>query len=128
MMAPVFDMDGENYDVDVVSLEREFSIPAAASDGTTLDGTVHRDPVGSYCHYTAVFRAKPGKEEELNALWEQAMQPIIHVCHFPYGSSAINQRMYITGGKQALVRSRLEQVSWGELTLHFIAAEPRSFS
>lgn len=125
MMEPVFDLDGELFYVDVISLEREFTFPAADTGGTTMDGMVHYDAATAYCHYTMTVRARPGKEDDLNMLWDHLVASPVHACYFPYGSSRISQEMYVTGGKQSLVCARQGLYSWGELTLHFMAAEPR---
>ena len=124
-MAAVFELNGEQFDVDVVSLEREFTHGRTATEDILLDGTVHYEPENAYCHYTMTVRAKPGMEDALNDLWEYLLMPMVHDCVFPYGSGRISQRMYVTGGKQALLHTREGVTRWGDLTLHMIAAEPR---
>ena len=123
-MAAVFELDGETFDVDVVSLEREFTHGAKKAE-VLLDGTVHYEPENVYCHYSMTVRAKPGREEELDRLWDQLLLPMIHDCSLPYGSDRISQSMYVTGGKQALIYNRQGKSCWGDLTLQLIAAEPR---
>lgn len=124
-MAAVFELNGEAFDVDVVSLEREFSHGPNYTQGVTLDGTVHYEAQDAYCHYTMTVRARPGQEEALNDLWEYLLIPTVHECSVPYGSGTINQLMYVTGGKQSLICAQPGATRWGELTLKLVAAEPR---
>lgn len=121
----VFELNGDQFDVDVVSLEREFTHGPDARQEMLLDGTVHYEPQSAYCHYTMTVRAKPGLEAALDDLWEYLLIPMVHECSFPYGRTRINQKMFVTGGKQSLLYQQGETTRWGELTLHLIAAEPR---
>ena len=124
-MAAVFELNGDQFDVDVVSLEREFTHGPKAAEDIMLDGTVHYEPENAYCHYTMTVRAKPGCEEALNELWDYLLLPVVHDCSFPYGSGRIHQMMYVTGGKQSLVYTQQGTTRWSDLTLHLIGAEPR---
>lgn len=124
-MGELFELNGDQFDVDVVSLEREFNHGPEARQEQLLDGQVHYEPKNAYCHYTMTVRARPGMEQALNDLWEYLMIPMVHQCSFPYGSTRINQKMFVTGGKQSLLYDREDTTRWGELTVHLIAAEPR---
>ena len=44
MMAAIFDLNGDTFDVDVVSLQREFVHSPAGNVCTTQDGIVNYDP------------------------------------------------------------------------------------
>lgn len=123
-MAAIFELNGDQFDVDVVSLEREFTHGPNAAQDITLDGQVHYGPADAYCHYTMTVRAKPGCEEALNELWDYLLIPGMHECAFPYGSGMISQSMYVTGGKQSLICTKAGN-RWGELTVRFLAAQPR---
>ena len=125
MMAAIFDLNGDTFDVDVVSLQREFVHSPAGNICTTQDGIVHYDPDKVYCHYDVTFRSRPGQEAELNRLWDYLLHPIVHSCTFPDGDSSICQSMYVQNGSQSLLYTKGETTRWGELKVRFVAAEPR---
>ena len=124
-MAAIFDLNGDEFQVDVVSLQREFTHQPQENVCTTQDGMVHYDPDKVYCHYDMVLRAKPGKENELNRLWNYLLLPRLHICTFPDGDSSICQQMYVSSGKQSLVYTQGQTSRWGELKVRFVGAEPR---
>lgn len=121
----VFRINGVSFQVDVVQLKREFSVPQTNNSGKTMDGTIYREPVGTYYNYTMTVRPRPGKQADMDAFWEQISQPAVsHTCTFPYNQQTLSQEMYVTGGEQALERMGEKDVTWGEVTLRFMAMRP----
>lgn len=122
----VFRMDGQPYNVNVMSLTRKFSVMDSDKSGRTLNGAMHREIIGTYYNYTMVVREKNGDAEALEAFWEAVSDPTkeSHVCEFPYGQFWLTQKMYVTSGDQALKKMEPDRNHWGELSLNFIAMEP----
>ena len=121
----VFRMDGNLYNVRVLSLKRNFSIEEKGKTGRTQDGQMFRDLFGTYYHYTMKIAEQNGDRAALDAFWEAISQPkISHICSFPYGQHTLTQRMYVTGGEQELKRMGKDGNVWGEMTVHFLGVEP----
>ncbi len=118
-------MDGNLYNVRVLSLKRNFAIEEKGKTGRTQDGQMFRDVFGTYYHYTMKIAEQNGDQAALEAFWEAISQPkISHSCIFPYGQSMLTQRMYVTGGEQELRRMGNDGNLWGEMVVHFLAVEP----
>ena len=121
----VFEMDGAYYDVEVVALKREFAVSDTKNSGRMLDGTMYREPVGTFYHYTMTVRPKPGAQEQMDAFWDAISQPVVsHVCTFPYNQTTISQNMYVTGGEQALTLLGQEGAAWDQAVIRFVALRP----
>lgn len=122
----VFEIDGVGYDVDVVELKREFSVLDTDNSGRTMDGSMYREPIGTYYNYTMTVRPKAGAQGDMDAFWEAISQPVVsHVCTFPYNQQTLTQRMYVTGGEQALSLLSEKGAAWGEASISFTALSPR---
>lgn len=124
-MAAVFDLNGDTFKVDVVSLQREFVHGPEENVCITQDGIIHYEPDKVYCHYDVTFRSRPGEEDELNRLWDYLLVPMAHLCTFPDGNRSVSQYMYVKNGSQSLLYTQGETTRWGELKVRFIAVEPR---
>lgn len=123
---PLFLVDQKTYDVHVMKLTRKFSVLDTDKSGRTLDGQMYREPLGTFYNYTLTVCPRVGKEKEMDALWEVISQPASsHVCVFPYGQKMLTQKMYITTGEQTLIRQADGKNHWGELSVNFIAMEPK---
>lgn len=121
----IFQIDGKSYDVRVTALKRKFSVEELRKPGYTMDGKLHREILGTYYHYTMTVEAYPGKEAQLQDLWQAVSAPAeSHLCRFPYGQQDLQQQMYITGGSQDLQLMQGANKQWGSLTLEFTAIEP----
>ena len=121
----VFQMDGNAYNVRVLSLKRNFAVEEKGKTGRTQDGQMFRDIYGTYFHYTLKIAEQDGDRTGLEKFWEAICQPkISHICSFPYGQTMLTQRMYVTGGEQELKRMGKDGNNWGEITVRFLAVEP----
>ena len=120
----LFYIDGESFGVEVTALQREFAILQATEPCVTMDGICHREPLGSYCHYTMTVRACQDPAE-LERFWEKVSQPVESLeCSFPYGQQMLTQQMYIETGSQALLDAN-QGNQWGSITLRFRGKAPR---
>lgn len=121
-----FIMDGKEYNVHVMSLTRSFTVKDGLSPSTAQSGAIYRDLVGTYYDYQITVSEKDGDRAALEAFWEDISQPVnSHVCVFPYGQKTLTQRMYVTKGKQNIRRLYSDRAEWDDITVSFIANEPK---
>lgn len=124
-MTQVFMVDGIAYNVDVLSLVRKFSVMDTDKSGRTQDGQMYRDVVGTFYNYTITVGVRGNDVQALEAFWEAISSPkTSHVCVFPYGQKTLTQRMYVTGGEQALKLMRDGINHWDSVSVNFIAMGP----
>lgn len=125
-MVKPFVMDGVEYNVNVMSLTRKFSVLDSGESGRTQNGEMYREPIGTYYNYTMTVREKDGDRASFDAFWEAVSQPVTnHVCQFPYNQVTLTQRMYVTSGEQEIRRINQNHTDWGELAINFIAMSPK---
>lgn len=125
-MITQFLMDGEEYNVQVLSLKRQFEVKDAIASKVAQSGDIYRNLVGTYYHYTIVVREKDGDREALDRFWDAISQPVeSHVCVFPYNQSMITQEMYVTTGNQAITRLYSGGAEWNDITVNYKARVPK---
>lgn len=121
----VFKMDGIPYNVNVMSLERKFSVMDTDKSGRTQDGKMYRDVLGTFFNYSMTVREKDGDAKALEDFWTAICKPqVSHNCEFPYGQTTLRQQMYVTSGDQSLKRMEPARNHWGEIKVNFIAMAP----
>ncbi len=121
----VFLMDGIAYNIDILALTRKFSVMDTDKSGRTQNGQMYRDVVGTFYNYTMTVAPRNGDMEALEAFWEAISHPAVsHECVFPYGQRTLTQRMYVTGGEQALELIHSDKNHWGQIQVNFIAMGP----
>lgn len=121
-----FIMDGKEFNVHVMSLTRSFTVKDGLSPSTAQSGAIYRDLVGTYYDYQITVSEKDGDRAALEAFWEAVSKPVnSHVCVFPYGQKTLTQRMYVTKGKQNIRRLYTDRAEWDDITVSFIANEPK---
>lgn len=122
----VFLMDDIAYNVSVTALTRKFSVIDTEKSGRTQDGGMYRDIIGTFYNYTMTIQEQGGDHASLEAFWEAVSSPKdSHVCVFPYGQNTLTQKMYVTSGEQGLFLMQNNRNHWGEITLNFIAMDPK---
>lgn len=125
-MITQFLIDGESYNVQVMSLKRSFEIKDAIRASETQNGNIYRLPIGTYYNYSMTIREKDGDREAFDAFWETISKPVTsHVCVFPYNQTTISQKMYVTAGSQEINRLYADGATWKDITLNFIAQAPK---
>lgn len=126
MRKEVFTMDGVSFNVHVTKLTRKFSVLDGENSGRTMDGRMYREPIGSFCNYTMTVSPNGGDPKAMDTFWEAISQPVdSHVCVFPYGQQTLTQRMYVTSGEQELTLMGPHSNLWADITVNFIAMEPK---
>lgn len=124
MTEPLFTIDGQSFFVDVTQLQRELTVVTAAEDCVTLDGTCHRDVLGTYCHYTMTVCCRQDPQE-LERFLEAITRPVESMlCSFPYGQGQLTQKMHIQSATQKLTDARRGN-QWDSITVRFLGTEPQ---
>lgn len=125
-MVKPFVMDGIEYNVVVKELTRKFSVLDTNKTGRTQDGSMYRDPIGTFYNYTLVIDGNGSDRSAYDALWDALSQPVkSHVCTFPYNQKIMTQQMYVTAGEQKLNQIADHGAYWGQISINFIAMEPK---
>lgn len=125
-MITQFVMDGKSYNVQVMNLTRSFDIKEAIAAKYTQSGDIYRDLVGTYYNYTITVRERNGDRAALDAFWDAISKATAsHDCVFPYNQSTLSQRMYVKSGSQDINRLYEDGASWKDITVQFIAKEPK---
>ena len=125
-MITQFMMDGETYNVQVMKLTRNFEIKEAIAAKYTQGGDIYRDLVGTYYNYTMTVRERNGDREALDAFWNAISKAVVsHDCVFPYNQSMLSQKMYVKNGSQDISRLYTDGAAWKDITVQFIAKEPK---
>ena len=125
-MITQFIIDGKSFNVQVMSLTRNFEIKEAIAAKYTQSGEIYRDLVGTYYNYTLVVRERNGDREALDAFWNTISSAVpSHDCVFPYNQSTLSQKMYVKTGSQDISRLYEDGASWKDITVQFVAKEPK---
>lgn len=128
-----FLLDGQSYDLIVISLTRKFEVQDTTLSAQTLSGKMYRDIVGTFYNYEMVVcRANDSAKalSDYDAFFDAISSPdASHECEFLYGQETLVQEMYVTAGQQKMELLKGEKngehtAYWGEITLAFTAAEP----
>lgn len=124
-MNGVFVMDGIDYNVNVMKLERSFEVSDSDSSGRTKDWVMHRDVVGTFYNYTMEIEMKDYDLEEYTRFYEAISSPIAsHSMTFPYNGTTLSFEAYCSKGKDSL-QIRQGKNIWSGLSVNFIAMQPQ---
>lgn len=120
-------IDGTEYGTIVTALQRSFEVADGENAGRTLDGTMHRDLIGTYYNFSITINTDRLTQKQYNELYEIISSPVeSHNITVAYGNSLLTFNAYITNGTDDLIRQYSETDRyWGNLTLNFIAMEPQ---
>lgn len=120
----VFTIDGIQYDVEVVSIKRKFSVLDGDKAGRAADGTMIRNIIGTYYNYSVQINTDRLTRADYDSLYELISAPLdSHAVVLPYGRGTISQSMYVTGGEDNLIIDDSGNV-WDGLTIEFVAMTP----
>lgn len=121
----VFTIDGNAYDVEIVSLKRKFSVLDGDKAGRASDGSMMRNIIGTYYNYSMQLNTDRLSRSQYDSLYEILSAPQdSHTVVLPYGRGTITQQMYVTGGEDEL---RIDDKGniWDGLSIEFVAMTPK---
>lgn len=123
----VFTVDGVAYSkLHVVSLKRSFAVLDGENAGRTMDGAMQRDVIGTYYNYALEIDPHESDAAEYDSFYETISAPQdSHDVSFPYGSSSISFKAYVSNGEDELFDIINGKNRWDNLTVNFIAMDPQ---
>lgn len=120
----LFSIDGEEFNIPLVSLKRESSVLDKYATRTE-GGDLQREIIGVYYNYTLTFPNLNIDREEYDRLWQKVTEPVeFHNFIVPSSGGTFSFRGYITTGGDELKRSRDGKHYWGGLSIKLIAKAP----
>lgn len=121
----VIKVDGYEFDVGIISIQRKARVLDGNNTGNTLSGRMIRDIIGTYYDYTVSFGTSKLSAVAYDALYELLTAPIeSHSITVPYGQSTKTFNAYITEASDTLKSMSGSVNTWGSLSLDFTAMEP----
>lgn len=125
----VFKLDGIDYNVNVISLKRNFEVADSDATGRTKDWVMHRDVVGTFYNYTLEVAVKDFDYDSYDAFYEAISLPYAsHSLQVPYGQSGtLTFQAYCTKGSDNLIHiyKKRSKNLFNGLSVNFIAMEPQ---
>lgn len=121
----VFKMDNIDYNIDVISLKRNFEVADEDSSGRLQNWKMYRDVVGTFINYTLQLAMKDYDYESYNSFYQAISSPVAsHVIEIAYGNGVLIFDAYITKGSDELIHKGKINI-WDNLQINFIAMEPQ---
>ena len=116
-------IDGQSYDIPVVSLQRRADFLDKYAERTE-DGILHRELIGVYINYQ--LQLGPGVEREVYAaLWQKLTEPKeFHTITVPDEAGDYTFIAYVSNVGDELLRQYGQKNYWHGLTVNFTARAP----
>lgn len=116
-------IDGESFDVGIIKITRKARLDKKEL-GTTLDGRLHYQGLGTYYDYTVTFSTRRCNVEEYDRLYEVLTSPVAeHECILPYGQGTINGTYSISASNDSIVSNFTSFRRWSSLQVTFEALD-----
>lgn len=121
----VFKLNNVDYNIDVISLKRNFEVADEDSSGRLQNWKMYRNVVGTFYNYTLQIGMKDYDEDSYNAFYQAISSPTAsHVLEIAYGKGILTFDAYVTKGSDELTfKGRIN--IWDNLQVNFIAMEPQ---
>lgn len=125
MKENIFSIDGVELRVNVVKLERGFSVTDTENSGRLQNFRMHREVAGTFYNYTLEIEPYPEYIDDYDTFYEIISAPEeSHRMTFPYAQSILTFEAYVTQGKDTLKRINKKNL-WKGLSVYFVAMEPQ---
>jgi len=120
----VFTIDGMDFRVFVISLERSFAVTDNENSGRVQSARMYRDIVGTFYNYKMEIEPHKNYRADYDSFYQIITSPTeSHRLIFPYGQTTLEFEAYVTNGTDNL-KKRIEN-EWSGLTVNFVAMEPQ---
>ena len=120
----VFKIDGNSYDVEIVSIKRKFSVLDGDKAGRAADGSMMRNIIGTYYNYSMQINTERLSRSDYDSREELLSAPAdSHTVGLPSGRTTLTQKMYVTGGEDDLRIDNNGNI-WDNLSIEFVAMTP----
>lgn len=117
-------IDGQSYDVGVISLKRTADFLDSEATERLENGDIYRDLIGVYFNYE--LKLEPSQNNTAyNRLWEKLTEPVeFHTVTVPYGNGDYTFVAYFAGVSDELAMMANGVNTWKGLTVKFKAKTP----
>lgn len=124
-MTSVFKIDGEEFEVGVISLSRDGNLLDGPNVMRFLDGDMTRDLIGTYINYSMNIGTSEMNPADYDRLYEIVTAPVdFHDATFPYGQQTVSQKMYVANVSDELVKQGESGNVWGNMQIKYTAKKP----
>ena len=121
----IFSIDGVELRVNVMKLERGFSVTDTENSNRLQNYKMHREVAGTFYNYTMEVAPHPAHREDYDTFYEIITAPVeSHRMVFPYAQKTLEFDAYVTQGKDT-VKQVNGQNLWDGLSVYFVAMEPQ---
>lgn len=125
MKGSIFSIDGVELRVNVMKLERGFSVTDTKNSGRLQDFDMHREIAGTFYNYTLEIEPYPEYREDYDTFYDIISAPVpFHGMVFPYAQQTLEFEAYVTQGKDTMKRSNGKNL-WAGLSVYFVAKKPQ---
>lgn len=125
MRENIFSIDGVELRVNVMKLERGFSVTDTENSGRTQDFSMHRDVAGTFYNYTLEIEPEAAYRADYDTFYSIVSAPVeSHRMVLPYNQETLEFKAYVTQGKDSLKRISGKNL-WSGLSVYFVAMEPQ---
>ncbi len=116
-------IDGESFDVGIIKITRKARVDKKEL-GTTLDGKLHYQSLGTYYDYVVTFNTRRYNVSEYDRLYEVLTSPEAeHDVTLPYGQGSISGKYSISTSNDSIVSNFTSFRRWSSLQVTFEALE-----
>lgn len=127
-MANLFKLDGQEYDVGVIKLERNVNVLDRYAERSSSSGLLYRDVIGCFLGYKLSFVRITSQNlaSEYTRLFEKlSSSDKYHEITVPYNQTTVTYTAYISSVSDELMRVLPSGINvWGNLSAEFIARSP----
>ncbi len=125
MSENVFSIDGIELRLEVVKLEREFSVTDTENSGRLKNYDMYREIAGTFYNYTMEIEPIVQYREDYDTFYQMISAPETkHRLVVPYAQKTLEFEAYVTKGKDSLQRRNGKNL-WHGLSVHFVAMSPQ---
>jgi hypothetical protein len=119
-------IDGDVYNVGVVSLKRKADFLDSEATKRLENGDMYRDLIGVYFNYDLQLEPQNAKNyNEYNRLWEKLSERAeFHAVTVPYGDGEYSFVRYFASVADELMVKSGDKNYWKGLTVNFKAKQP----
>ena len=121
----IFSIDGVELRVNVMKLERGFSVTDTENSDRLQNYKMHREVAGTFYNYTMEVEPHPSHREDYDTFYEIITAPVeSHRMVFPYAQKTLEFEAYVTQGKDTMKQVNGQNL-WEGLSVYFVAMEPQ---
>lgn len=125
VLSNIFSIDGVNLRLNVVKLEREFSVTDTENSGRLKNYDMYREIAGTFYNYTMEIEPITQYREDYDTFYQMISAPETkHRLVVPYAQKTLEFEAYVTKGKDSLQRRGGKNL-WHGLSVYFVAMSPQ---